>query len=114
MFLQKRKKDNILEGKKPTLPTKSKPQAINIWQKEQFLKEFNGQERAFFLELAQKTILEGYQICLDLYFFCYFKTIKFRFLSHLSPYDTPFRYLYALGLRELNEQIDFYRSKLEK
>ncbi|MDL1971091.1 MAG: hypothetical protein LWW94_09000 [Candidatus Desulfofervidaceae bacterium] len=86
---------------------------INYWHREQFLREFNNRERKYFLELAQKSILEGYPVCLDLYFFCFFSTIKFRFLTQ-AGHDARFSYVYAWGLKDLNDQISFYKKRLDK
>lgn len=113
---QKKKKDHqalIKKKKGQVLSSKPKPEAITHWQKEQFLKEFNDREEAFFLELAQKSISKGYPVCRDLYFFCYFSTLRFRFLSQVG-HDARFSYVYAWGLKDLNDQISFYDKKLEK
>jgi hypothetical protein len=78
---QKKKKDPQTlikknEGRALSSKPKPKPEAITHWQKEQFLKEFNGREEVFFLELAQRSISKGYPVCRDLYFFCYFSTLS--------------------------------------
>ncbi len=114
-FWQKKKKQkqNLLSKRTPTSFSKPQPENITHWQKEQFLKEFNDRERAYFLELVQKCVLDGYPVCLDLYFFCYFSTFKFRILSQMS-HDSRFSYLYAWGLKDLTDQIAFYEKRLEK
>ncbi|MCD6320267.1 MAG: hypothetical protein J7M03_06250, partial [Candidatus Desulfofervidaceae bacterium] len=56
---------------------------------------------------------EGYPVCLDLYFFCFFSTIKFRFLTQ-AGHDARFSYVYAWGLKDLNDQISFYKKRLDK
>lgn len=115
---QKKKKDPqalIKKSKGQVLPSmpEAKPEAITHWQKEQFLKEFNDREEFFFLELAERSISKGYPVCRDLYFFCYFSTLRFRFLSQAGR-DARFSYVYAWGLKDLNDQICFYEKKLEK
>ncbi len=84
---------------------------ITIWQREQFLKEFNDKERKYFLDLAQKEILKGVPAGQDLYFYCFFSTLKFRFLSQ-TGHDARFSYVYAWGLKDLNEQILFYKKRI--
>ena len=115
---QKKKKDPQAlikknEGQALFSKPKPEPEAITHWQKEQFLKEFNDREEVFFLELAQRSISKGYPVCRDLYFFCYFSTLRFRFLSQVG-HDARFSYVYAWGLKDLNDQISFYEKKLEK
>ena len=83
---------------------KPKLEAITHWQKEQFLKEFNDREEVFFLELAQRSISKDYPVCRDLYFFCYFSTLRFRFLSQ-AGHDARFSYVYAWGLKDLNDKL---------
>ncbi len=90
-----------------------RPEAITHWQKEQFLKEFNGPEEVFFLKLAQKSILKGYPVCRDLYFFCYFSTLRHRFLSQVG-HDARFTHVYAWGLKDLNDQISLYEDRLKR
>ena len=112
---KKKKEENLvlLEKKEQDLQVKPKPESITHWQKEQFIKEFNERESAFFLELAEKSVIKGYPVCRDLYFYCYFSTHRFRFISQ-TRHDGRFRYIYALGLKELNDQISFYEERLKK
>ncbi|MBW1946374.1 MAG: hypothetical protein C4B57_09525 [Deltaproteobacteria bacterium] len=113
---RKKKRENrtlIKKNEGRALSSKPKPEAITHWQKEQFLREFNDREEVFFLELAQRSISKGYPVCRDLYFFCYFSTLRFRFMTQIG-HDARFSYVYAWGLKDLNDQISFYEKKLDK
>ncbi len=113
MFWRRKKKktEDIQEIKEKKLPLPFK--RINVWQKEQFLKEFNDKERKYFLELAQKELLQGVPPCQDLYFYCFFSTLKFRFLSQ-AGHNARFSYVYAWGLKDLNDQIALYEKRISR
>ena len=110
---KKKAKDTIQEIKEKRKELPSAFERINIWQKEQFLKEFNDKERKYFLELAQKELLQGVPPCQDLYFYCFFSTLKFRFLSQ-AGHDARFSYVYAWGSKDLNDQIALYEKKISR
>jgi len=113
-FWHKKKKKKELKEEMLKPPSASpETESITHWQREQFLREFNDKERKYFLELVQKSVLGGYPVCLDLYFFCFFSTLKYRFLTQVG-YDARFSYVYAWGLKDLNDQISFYQKRLEK
>lgn len=84
--------------------------------KERFLREFTASERRFFLTQAREALyLRGYRSGEDLFFYCYFLTLKERLRSlRGSSAEGCARYLLVEGSRDLAETVKAYEDRLEK
>ncbi len=84
--------------------------------KEKFLRDLDASEKLFFLKKTRECISErGYIAGEDLFYYCYFLTIRERFRS-ISPSggEGYMRFLLVEGRRDLDDAIKFYESRLEK
>lgn len=80
-----------------------------------FLKELSPSEQYFFLNKVDEAIYkEGYTPDEDLFYYCYFLTLKERFRS-IMPYRTEgyLRYLYAEGLKDVEDSIKNYKERID-
>ena len=85
---------------------------------EQFITEFNDEERDFFIKLLKHCVyVKGYPKCDELYYFCYFSTMKRR-LEKIGRYkyekEGLSSYLFAFGIRDVNEMVKYYKGRLER
>lgn len=81
-----------------------------------FLKELTEQEKFIFLKKVNEEIqLNGYLADENLFYYCYFLTLKERFRA-ITPYRTEgfLRYIFAEGLKEVEDSIKFYKERLRK
>lgn len=84
--------------------------------KEKFIQELTPSEKFFFLKKAREAItLKGYLASEDLFYFCYFLTLKER-IRGLSPQSGEgyLRLLFVEGTKDIEETIKLYEEKLEK
>ncbi len=82
--------------------------------KEKFLRDFTPPERVYFLKKAREAIfMEHFPPSEDLFFYCYFLTIKERlrrtFTDLLDGYG---RLIMVEALREVEDTIRDYRQRL--
>ncbi len=82
--------------------------------KGRFIKEFTSPERLFFLQKAQEAINQkGYPVCEDLYYYCYFLTIKERLRNTKSSGSEGYlRLLLVHGMRETEDAINLHEERL--
>ena len=84
---------------------------------EQFLREFNPEERRYFTRLARECVRErNYPRGEDLYQYCYFSTLKYRLERLWRAQRHPSSlgiYIYAQSIKELDHSIEHYRNILE-
>jgi hypothetical protein len=84
--------------------------------KEKFLQELTLSEKLFFLKKAKEAItLRGYLVSEDLFYFCYFLTLKER-IRNINPQggEGYLRYLFVEGMKDIEEAIKLYEERLEK
>jgi hypothetical protein len=84
--------------------------------KEKFLHELEPSEKLFFLKKTRECIANrGYLAGEDLFYYCYFLTIKERFRS-ISPSggEGYARFLLVEGTRDVDDAITLYEKRLEK
>ncbi len=84
--------------------------------KEKFIRDFTPLERFFFIKNAKEAItLKGYQAGEDLFYFCYFLTLKERIRS-IGPQggEGYLRLLLVEGTKDIEETIKMYKERLEK
>ncbi len=84
--------------------------------KEKFLRELDPSEKVFFLKKTQECIIErGYLAGEDLFYYCYFLTLRERFRK-ISPSggEGYMRFLLVEGTRDLEDAVRLYESRLEK
>ena len=85
---------------------------------EQFLREFNLEERRYFSRLARECIEErNYPRGEELYQYCYFSTLKYRLERLWKGQRRPSSlgvYIYAQSIKELEYSTEYYKSLLEK
>ncbi|MCX8030913.1 MAG: hypothetical protein N3A59_04945 [Thermodesulfovibrionales bacterium] len=83
--------------------------------KEKFIKDFALSEKIFFLSKAKEAIFQkGYPACEDLYYFCYFLTLKQR----LSNINTAGIYgfqkiLLVYGKKDIEDMIKIHEDRLK-
>lgn len=80
-----------------------------------FLKELTPSEQYHFLNKVNEALCrDGYTPNEDLFYYCYFLTLKERF-RNFSPLgaDGYMRYLYAEGLKDLEDLIRIYKERIE-
>jgi hypothetical protein len=84
--------------------------------KEKFIRDLNPSEKLFFLKKAREAItLKGYPACEDLFHYCYFLTLKERFLSiSTQGAEGYMRFLFVTGIKDMEEAIKLYEERLEK
>jgi hypothetical protein len=83
--------------------------------KEKFLRDLNPSERVFFLKRAKEAIMiKGYQASEDLFFYCYYFSLRERF-RNISPEcdQGMLRFLLVEGKKEVEEMIKLHESRLE-
>ncbi len=85
---------------------------------EQFLREFNTEERKFFSSLVKECVSErNYPKGEDLFQYCYFSTLKHRledlWRRHRSSSGLG-AYIYSQSLKEVEYSLGYYREVLEK
>jgi hypothetical protein len=93
------------------------PEFSNILKelKEKFIKEFTSSEKLFFLQKAREAInLKGYPACEDLYYYCYFLTMRER-LRNTKSYggEGYLRLLLVHGMRETEDAIKLHEERLK-
>ena len=85
---------------------------------EQFLREFNAEERRYFSRLARECLQErNYPRGEELYQYCYFSTLKFRLERLWKGQRKPSClgvYVYTQSIKELEHSIGYYQNLLEK
>ncbi len=100
----------------PATQPKKTLQGILIY--EQFLREFDVEERRFFSRLARECIKErNYPRGENLYQYCYFSTLKYRLERLWKGQKKPSTmgiYIYAQSIKELEHSINYYQDLLEK
>ncbi len=84
--------------------------------KEKFLSELTAPERIFFLRKAKEAVRQkGYPAGEDLFYYCYFLTLRERMRSIAAAGGTGYeRVLLVQGTREIEEAITMYEERLEK
>jgi hypothetical protein len=83
--------------------------------KEKFLSELTPSERIFFLRKAKEAIGRGYPAGEELFYYCYFLTLRERMRSIGTGRGEGYvRVLLAEGTREIEETIGIYEERLEK
>ena len=84
--------------------------------KEKFLRELDPSEKLFFLKKTRECIADrGYPAGEDLFYYCYFLTLKERF-RNISPSGSEgyTRLLLVEGTRDIDEAIKLYEKRLGK
>lgn len=79
-----------------------------------FLKELSPAEQHYFLNRVNESIYnDGYTPDEDLFYYCYFLTLKERFRT-ITSYRTEgyLRYIYAEGLKDVEDSIKFYKERI--
>lgn len=78
-----------------------------------FLKELSPAEQYYFLNKVNESIHNGYTPDEDLFYYCYFLTLKERFRT-ITSYRTEgyLRYIYAEGLKDVEDSIKFYEERI--
>ncbi|MDW7971739.1 MAG: hypothetical protein RMI01_00840 [Thermodesulfovibrio sp.] len=79
------------------------------------LKELSPAEQYYFLNKVNEAVYkEGYTPDEDLFYYCYFLTLKER-LRSITAYRTEgyLRYIYAEGLKDVEDSIKFYKEKID-
>jgi len=84
--------------------------------KEKFIQELTPSEKLFFLKKAREAItLKGYLAGEDLFYFCYFLTLKERIRSTRPQSGEGYlRLLFVEGTKDIEETIKLYEERLEK
>jgi len=84
--------------------------------RERFEREFTPSEKHFFLKKAREALyVRGYRAGDDLFFFCYFHTLRERLRSLRGGSTEGYaRFLLVEGSRDLEETIRTYEERLER
>lgn len=84
--------------------------------KEKFLSEFIPSERVFFLRKAKQVVEQrGYPAGEDLFYYCYFLTLRERMKSIVTERGEGYvRVLLVEGTKGIEETIRMYKERLEK
>ncbi len=84
--------------------------------KEKFLRELEPSEKLFFLKKTRECIIDrGYQAGEDLFYYCYFVTLKARFRNiNPSGGEGYTRFLLVEGTRDIDDAVKLYEKRLEK
>lgn len=80
-----------------------------------FLKELSPSEQYYFLNKVNEAVYKnGYVPDEDLFYYCYFLTLKER-LRNITSYRTEgyLRYIYAEGLKDVEDSIKFYKERID-
>ncbi len=83
--------------------------------KEKFLRELDPSEKLFFLKKTRECVIDrGYLAGEDLFYYCYFLTLKERFRK-ISPSggEGYMRFLLVEGMRDIDDAIKLYEARLE-
>jgi hypothetical protein len=83
--------------------------------KKQFIRELTAFEKFYFLSRAKEAILiNRYPVSEDLFYYCYFLTMKER-IRKAEPDrgNGLLRFIMAEGLKEIEEEIRYYKERLE-
>ena len=84
--------------------------------KEKFLRDLEPSEKLFFLKITRECIIgRGYPAGEDLFYYCYFLTLRERF-RNISPSggEGYTRFLLVEGTRDINDAVKLYERRLEK
>jgi hypothetical protein len=84
--------------------------------KDTFLRELTSSEKGQFLKRAKEAILaKGYRPSEDLFYYCYFKTMKER-VKTVYPMrgDGMLRLLLVEGAKDIDEMLSIYVDRLEE
>jgi len=83
--------------------------------KEKFLHELTPSERMFFLKKAREAVrLKGYPPGEDLFWYCYYLTLRER-LSGLGLQAEGYaRFLFVLGVKDIEDAVRMHGGRLEK
>jgi hypothetical protein len=84
--------------------------------RDRFEREFTSSEKHFFLRKAREALYaKGYRAGEDLFFFCYFLTLRERLRSLRGSSNEGYaRFLLVEGSRDLDEAIKTYEDRLGK
>jgi hypothetical protein len=84
--------------------------------KEKFLRELERSEKLFFLKKTRECIIDrGYCAGEDLFYYCYFLTLRERFRNISSSGGEGYtRFLLVEGTREIDDAVKLYKKRLEK
>ena len=84
--------------------------------KEKVLQELTAAEQAFFLKTAREAIRsKGYRPSEDLFYYCYFRTIKERVKTiHPSRGNGMLRVLLVEGTKDIDDTLKIYIHRLEE
>ena len=84
--------------------------------KEKFLRELPASEKIFFLKTAREAITSrGYPACEDLFYYCYFLTLKERMQGFRDHRGEGFmRFLMVEGTKRIDDEIRLYAERLER
>lgn len=80
-----------------------------------FLKELSPSEQYYFLNKVNEAVYKnGYTPDEDLFYYCYFLTLKERFRT-ITSYRTEgyLRYIYAEGLKDIEDSIKLYKERID-
>ncbi|ACI21327.1 MULTISPECIES: hypothetical protein [Thermodesulfovibrio] len=80
-----------------------------------FLKELSPSEQYYFLNKVNEAVYkDGYTPDEDLFYYCYFLTLKER-LRTITSYRTEgyLRYIYAEGLKDVEDSIKLYKERID-
>ncbi|MCX7724077.1 MAG: hypothetical protein N2042_02375 [Thermodesulfovibrio sp.] len=79
------------------------------------LKELSPSEQYYFLNKVSEAVYkEGYTPDEDLFYYCYFLTLKERFRNITSYRTTGYlRYIYAEGLKDVEDSIRLYKERID-
>ncbi len=84
--------------------------------RERFIQELTPLEKIFFLKKAREAITQrGYPAGEDLFYFCYFLTLRER-IRGISPQrgEGFLRLLSVEGAKDIEETVKLYEERLEK
>ncbi|NOX20069.1 MAG: hypothetical protein GXO99_02235 [Nitrospirae bacterium] len=91
-------------------------QVLNEALKKRFFEELTDSEKHFFLKKAKELVYkEGYLVTEDLFYYCYFITLKERLRgTEQDIADGLLRYIRAEARKEIEDEISLYKSRLIK
>jgi hypothetical protein len=84
--------------------------------KEKFLRELEPSEKLFFLKKTRECIIDrGYPAGEDLFYYCYFLTLRERFRNiSASGGEGYTRFLLVEGTRDIDDAVKLYEKRLEE
>lgn len=82
--------------------------------KVKFIREFTATEKLFFLQKAEEALNhKGYPVSEDLYYYCYFLTVKERLKNTKSSGSEGYlRLLLVHGMKEIEDAIKLHEQRL--